>query len=265
MTRNGKPLHWCAHCGRWTSTHGTAGHTNRATLRPNVGMSAANVCTLATTPISGMVLDPSAWHARVERIPASTSWWTILCFAFLTFMTGWFAGSVDLAAFILSIWTQCTSWVHSYQVASIDLSWFSSASLNYDTLPPWLTQLPLSYWLIVGWITFLVLLVPLTSLLAGSFTPAPPSPRWLRRGHSFPPTRRRSQLGQWKPSVRFPKRDPFAHLGSFASYRSRQPRGSLMALLWDASLALLNTSLGLASSLLRFGHRCLKGGGYICL
>jgi hypothetical protein len=28
---NGKTWHWCAHCTRWSTTHGTAGHTGPKT------------------------------------------------------------------------------------------------------------------------------------------------------------------------------------------------------------------------------------------
>ncbi|CAJ1947617.1 unnamed protein product [Cylindrotheca closterium] len=34
----GKDFHWCAHCGRWSTTHATDGHTNDATKRDLKGL-----------------------------------------------------------------------------------------------------------------------------------------------------------------------------------------------------------------------------------
>ena len=53
-TMNGKTWHWCAHCTRWSTTHGTAGHTgpktNSAPPKHEANLLFAN---------------PSAWHAPV--------------------------------------------------------------------------------------------------------------------------------------------------------------------------------------------------------
>ena len=49
LDKNGKRYYWCAHCERWTGTHGTTGHMNNKTRKnlPPQG----NVCTPCTLPL----------------------------------------------------------------------------------------------------------------------------------------------------------------------------------------------------------------------
>lgn len=59
-TERGQPWHWCAHCGRWSTTHGTAGHTGPKPNKPPADPS-ANL--LFQTP------EPYAWIGHVPDAP----------------------------------------------------------------------------------------------------------------------------------------------------------------------------------------------------
>ena len=57
---NGRTFHWCAKCENWSPTHGTSGHTGKATPSTN------------STPSTYLAsLDASAWMAAVDLVPTA--------------------------------------------------------------------------------------------------------------------------------------------------------------------------------------------------
>ena len=60
QTKNGKPFHWCAHCERWSTTHGTAGHTNEKTKK-NLGAARPQA-----NYLQFQFPQHEAWHASIS-------------------------------------------------------------------------------------------------------------------------------------------------------------------------------------------------------
>jgi Zinc knuckle len=60
--RNGKMMHWCATCGRWSTTHGTSTH---------VGKQGQSGLAVNFTEVH----DPPAWHCDLEQAPALNDCW----------------------------------------------------------------------------------------------------------------------------------------------------------------------------------------------
>ena len=60
MVKRGKTYHWCAHCGRWSTTHGTKDHQNEKTKKK-----------LDNNPQAHLHFfpQPSAWHASASTTP----------------------------------------------------------------------------------------------------------------------------------------------------------------------------------------------------
>ena len=247
MNRNGKVFHWCAHCGNWSTTHGTNGHTNTKTLKPPAP--AANFCTPC--------LDDGAW-AMMARFPSPLPsarpspgpslllppmGWVLLGISL-----GLLLQSLDLASWLSSIWPTlvghsistyrhfCSGSVLGY-AAVLDFSSLCHAflSAHWDVL--------LSSGLLALFCGYVVHFLWMTFYYPCS---APRSPRWRRRGHAWPPDRRRSQ--RWSPSSA-PPRPPSSRFLPHLSWnlrrlRSRDPRASLHHLLWDAGLVCLDMLLG---------------------
>ena len=109
--RNGKRFYWCAHCERWTGTHGTSGHTNdktRKNLPPQGNI--CTPCTLApseaswgiTQPLPSLSVAPSAWKERVtSSVPSPWPSPWIQCA--LTFVLGLFFRPSDLCS-VMGLW-----------------------------------------------------------------------------------------------------------------------------------------------------------------
>ena len=78
IKRNGKTFHWCAHCGRWSTTHGTLQHKNPMT-KPDNNTPQPNAANYSLVP------DPYAWNLELN-----ISWWTLFFPPAVGMIVAWF-------------------------------------------------------------------------------------------------------------------------------------------------------------------------------
>ncbi len=137
--KNGRTFHWCAKCRRWSSTHGTAGHTGRSnTTTNNNDKDSANL----------LSVDPGAWCTFIDPpSPQSTNLFTLFSIALLG------AISVGLVSTLASMyWSVITSWIsHTpYMIATMVMSHVKE---NLYTI--YLPALAPASWFLIGFSTAL--------------------------------------------------------------------------------------------------------------
>ena len=156
VSRNGKTWHWCAHCNRWSTSHGTATHTGpipprrpRATP-PSGAPPAASTPAPAPAPapplapgstanLAGLedLDDPAAWHAphAPHRSPFLVGPFVLLSLLLWSWVVSsslWVLSHPDLV-WLPSLWSlihHTYLWISGRLPAPLASVWISS------TLPP---------------------------------------------------------------------------------------------------------------------------------
>ena len=201
LDKNGKRYYWCAHCERWTGTHGTTGHMNNKTRKnlPPQG----NVCTPCTLspshdswgiaqPLPPLEVAPSAWKARIIHSD-QVSWWDSWGKSLLPLLLGLFFRPSDLCS-TLGVWFS------NLAVATLNLLFKGMSSCVASTFSFLSTSLIPTNALYVGIATInLCVLWCLLGPLLSSADPFPrKAPRWRARGRLYAPQRRLSQRTTWR-------------------------------------------------------------------
>ena len=93
QTKSGKVFHWCAHCGRWSTTHGTNGHINEKTKKDLGGAHQANHLHFSWP-------QPEAWHCSISQV----SPWRIVVNLLWSLLRGFLVRFGGLTALLIAVY-----------------------------------------------------------------------------------------------------------------------------------------------------------------